>query len=47
MKINKIKKKYKDEWVVAESLKEDDLGKPTDAKVLYHSKSMDDTYKAL
>jgi len=47
MKINKIKKKYKDEWVVAEILKEDDLGKPTDAKVLAHSKSRDDTYKAL
>lgn len=34
-------KKYKDEWVVAEILKEDDLGKPIEAKVLAHSKSRD------
>lgn len=47
MKINEIKKKYKDEWVVAEILREDELGKPIEVKVLAHSKSRDDTYKAL
>ena len=47
MKINEIKKKYKDEWLVAEILKEDRLGEPIEVKVLAHSKSRDDTYKAL
>ena len=47
MKINEIKKKYKDEWVVAEILKEDRLGEPIEIRVLAHSKSRDDTYKAL
>ena len=47
MKINEIKKKYKDEWVVAEILEEDELGTPIQVKVLAHSKSRDDTYEAL
>ncbi len=47
MNINEVKKKYKDEWVVAEILKEDELGTPIKVKVLAHSKSRDVTYKAL
>ena len=33
--------------MVAEILKEDRLGKPIEIRVLAHSKSRDDTYKAL
>ena len=47
MRLDIIKKKYKDEWVVGEILKEDDLGKPIEIKVLAHSKSRDDTYEVL
>lgn len=47
MKIETIKKKFKDEWVVAEILKEDEKGNPIDAKVLAHSKSRDETFEAL
>ena len=47
MRINEIKKKYKGEWVLVEIQKEDDLGKTIEGKVLAHSKSRDDTYKAL
>ena len=47
MKIEEVKKKYKDEWVLVEILKEDELGNPIKVKVLAHSKVRDDTYKAL
>jgi hypothetical protein len=47
MKLETIKRKYKDEWIVAEILKEDKDGNPIDAKVLAHSKSREETYEAL
>jgi len=47
MRIEEVKKKYKDEWVLVEILKEDELGNPIEVKVLAHSKARDDTYKAL
>jgi len=47
MRIEELKKKYKDEWVLVEILKEDELGNPIEVKVLAHSKARDDTYKAL
>ena len=47
MKIEEAKKIYKNEWVLAEMLKEDNEGKPIEIKVIAHSKNRDDTYKAM
>lgn len=47
MRIDEVKKKYRNEWVLVEISKEDDLGNPIDVKVLAHSKARDDTYHAL
>jgi len=47
MKIEEVKKKYKNEWVLVEVLEEDELGNPTRVKVLAHSKNRDDLYKLL
>jgi len=47
MKIEDVKRKYKDEWVLVEILEEDELGNPVEVRVLVHSKARDDTYKAL
>ena len=47
MKAKEIEKKYKDEWVLVEVLKEDELGEPTEVKVIAHSKNRDDTYAAM
>lgn len=47
MRIDYVKKKYKDEWVLVEILKEDELGNPIEVEVLAHSKIRDDTYRAL
>ncbi|ODS33711.1 MAG: hypothetical protein SCARUB_01147 [Candidatus Scalindua rubra] len=47
MKVKEIEKKYRDEWVLAEVLKEDELGEPTELKVIAHSKNRDDTYAAM
>jgi hypothetical protein len=46
LKIEEVKKKYKDEWVLAEILCEDELGNPTKIKVIAHSKNKDDLDKA-
>jgi hypothetical protein len=45
--IQEIKKRYKDEWVLAEVLEEDELGEPKKVKVIAHSKNRDDTYEAM
>ena len=46
-KIEEIKKKYKDEWVLVEVLEEDELGQPIEVELIAHSKSRDDTYEAM
>jgi len=45
--IDKIKKKFKNEWVLVEVLEEDEKGEPTKVKLIAHSKNRDDTYKAM
>lgn len=47
MKIEDVKKKYKNEWVLVEVLAEDELGDPTKVKVISHSKNRDDLDKPL
>lgn len=47
MKINEIKERYKDEWVLVEVLEEDELNRPTDVRLIAHSKNRDDTYEAM
>ncbi|MBI2583179.1 MAG: hypothetical protein HYW25_00795 [Candidatus Aenigmarchaeota archaeon] len=47
MKTEEVKKLYKDEWVLAEVLKENEKGEPVEIKVLAHSKNRDETYKAM
>jgi len=47
VKVKEIEKKYWDEWVLAEVLKEDELGEPTEVRVIVHSKNRDDTYAAM
>ena len=47
MKVKDVEKKYKNEWVLVEILKEDELGQPIDVKLLAHSKNRDDVYTRL
>ena len=47
MNIEEIKKKFKDEWVIAEVLKEDELNRPVNVVLIAHSKNRDDIYNAL
>jgi uroporphyrinogen-III synthase len=47
MKIEEIKKRYKDEWVLVEVLEEDEIGQPTEVEVIIHSKARDEIYEAL
>jgi len=45
MKIDEIKKKYKDEWVLIEVLKVDEFGAPVEGEVIAHSESRDEIYE--
>ena len=47
MKVKEIEKKYRDEWVLAEVLNENELGEPIEVRVIAHSKNRDDTYAAM
>ncbi len=47
MKIEEIKRRYKDEWVLVELMKEDELDQPIDVELMAHSKSRDEIYDAL
>ncbi len=47
MELKKVEEKYRDEWVLVEVLKEDKSGKPTEVKLIAHSKNRDDTYDAM
>ncbi len=45
--IEKIKIKFKDEWVLVEVLERDRLNQPTKGRVIAHSRNRDDTYDAM
>ncbi|MBI2135558.1 hypothetical protein HYU06_00630 [Candidatus Woesearchaeota archaeon] len=47
MKIEELKKQYKDEWVLVEIIEEDKLNRPQEVKLIAHSKNRDDTYDAM
>lgn len=47
MKIEELKKQYKDEWVLVEVINEDEVGQPTEIVLISHSKNRDDTYDAM
>lgn len=46
-KIEEIKKKFKDEWVLVEVLEKDEFNQPTKGRVIAHSRNRDDTYDAM
>lgn len=46
-RIEGIKRKFKNEWVLVEILEEDKKGEPTEVKLITHSKNRNDTYKAM
>jgi len=47
MKLEAVKKQYKNEWILAEVLEEDKLNRPTKVKVIAHSKDRGETYEAM
>lgn len=47
MSIEEIKNMFKDEWVLVEILNEDKLGRPTEVRLIAHSKNRDDIYDKL
>ena len=47
MRIEELKKQYKDEWVLLEVIKVDELGQPIEVNLISHSKNRDDIYEAL
>ncbi|OGI64307.1 hypothetical protein A2642_02095 [Candidatus Nomurabacteria bacterium RIFCSPHIGHO2_01_FULL_39_10] len=47
MKLDLIKKQFRNEWVLVEVLEEDQMGSIIDAKLLAHSPNRDDTYTAM
>ena len=44
MKIEEIKKKYKDNWVLIKVIKIDKLNRPIEGEVIFHSKNRDEVY---
>lgn len=44
MKIDHIKQKYKNEWVLIKVRKTDNLNRPVDGELVVHSKSRDEVY---
>jgi hypothetical protein len=46
MEIEKIKKKYKNEWLLIKITMADDKDQPIEGEVLLHSKSRDEVYEA-
>lgn len=44
MKIEEIKQKYKDEWLLIRVKKTDKLNQPTEGELIAHSKSRDEIY---
>lgn len=47
MKTEEVKKEYSNEWVLVEVLKEDEIGNPTEVRVLVHSKIKSEIYEAM
>jgi len=47
MNTEEIKKKYKDEWVLIEVTKVNELGQPLEGSVIAHSRNRDETYSAM
>ena len=47
MEVEELKKQYKDEWVLVEVLRVDELGQPVEVNLIAHSKNRDDVYEAL
>lgn len=47
MKISQLKKKYKNQWILAEVIKEDELNRVTDVKPLAHSTNRNEIYEKL
>ena len=47
MNVKDIEKKYKNEWVLVEVLKENKIGQLIEIKLLAHSKNRDDIYNKL
>ncbi|MBU2461582.1 hypothetical protein KKH65_01755 [bacterium] len=47
MNIKDIEERYKDEWVLVEVMKEDELGRTIEGRVIAHSRNRDDTYVAM
>lgn len=47
MKVSELKKKYKNQWVLAEVLREGPLNEPVDVKPLAHSPLRDKVYDYL
>jgi len=47
MDVEEIKQKYKDEWVLVEVTKTDELGQPVEGNIIAHSRNRDDTYEAM
>ena len=46
MEIEKIKKKYKNEWLLIKVTKADEKDQPIEGDVVVHSKSRDEIYEA-
>ena len=46
MEIEKIKKKYRNEWLLIKVTKADEKDQPVEGDVIVHSKSRDDIYEA-
>jgi len=45
VKVEEIKKKYREEWVLAEVIEEDEFGQPTEVELIAHSKARDEIYE--
>lgn len=45
--IEKIKDKFKNEWVLVEVLEKDKYNQPTIVRLIAHSRNRDDTYDAM
>lgn len=47
MKIEEVKEKYKNEWVLVNVSQVNELGEPIDVEIIAHSKNREDTYQAM
>lgn len=44
MKLEEVKSKFKDEWILARVVRLDEFDQPTDVEVMAHSKNRDEIY---